>query len=106
MEIVIVIIVLIALAVILGVPKRIGNWEVTQVQVAYQYPDNSTGTRIATKSAAGVSPFTPSASVRQTPMSIWYESSPAILSASSLMACTRVSSPANQPAFSSLDVMV
>lgn len=41
-------------AVILGVPKRIGNWEVTQVQVAYQYPDNSTGTRIATKSAAGV----------------------------------------------------
>lgn len=59
---------------------------------------------VATAAASAV--FTPSVSVRQTPMSIWYESSPAILSASSLMACTRVSSPANQPAFSSLDVMV
>ena len=37
-----------------GVPKAVGNWSITAVNVAVTYPDNSTTTRSAVESAEGV----------------------------------------------------
>ncbi|MBQ2437946.1 MAG: hypothetical protein II265_07655 [Clostridia bacterium] len=37
-----------------GVPKAVGNWSITAVNVAVTYPDNSTTTRAAVESAEGV----------------------------------------------------
>ena len=37
-----------------GVPKSVGNWSITAVNVAVTYPDNSTTTRAAVESAEGV----------------------------------------------------
>ncbi len=37
-----------------GVPKNCGNWSITAVNVSVTYPDNSTTTRAAVKSAEGV----------------------------------------------------
>ena len=37
-----------------GVPKAVGNWSITAVNVAVTYPDNTTTTRAAVESAEGV----------------------------------------------------
>ena len=37
-----------------GVPRAVGNWSITAVNVAVTYPDNSTTTRAAVESAEGV----------------------------------------------------
>lgn len=37
-----------------GVPKSVGNWSITAVNVAVTYPDNTTTTRAAVESAEGV----------------------------------------------------